>query len=102
MLDEGLLQGMKGFPSSKSFDRLNLSPFNLGSQDQTGMDRRSINENRAGPAFPDSATLLRSGEAQFLSKHPDERPVRRRLHFYPFAIERKSDLNLHKQFNSES
>jgi hypothetical protein len=86
VIDERLLQWMERFPTSEAFDRLDLSPFDLESQDQTGMNRRSIEQDRAGPALSDPAALLRSGQTQFLPEKPEQGPVGRHRHFNAYSI----------------
>jgi len=100
MIDERLLQWVERFPIAEAFDRLDLSPLDLGSQDQTGMNRRPIEQDRAGPALSDPAALLRSGQTQFLPEKPEQGPVRRHRKLNRLPIQFKIDRYFHRSISA--
>lgn len=102
MVNEGFLQWMKVVPASEALHRLNLSPFHLRSQYETGVDRDPIQQDCAGTTFTNPATLFRSGKTQLFTKESKERPVGRDLHLNPTPIYLKLDHSMHPIFGSLS
>jgi hypothetical protein len=64
--DKRLLKRVEAALLPKTLDGEHLSPGTLPGQDQTGVDGSTVQQNGAGAAFPDPASLLGSGEAKFI------------------------------------
>jgi hypothetical protein len=73
MLDPGRLNTMQGAVRGETFNRRHRRPGGQGSNGHAaGADRRTVHENRAGPARADPASVFRSGEVEFIPEGPEE------------------------------
>src|SRR5436190_3851664 len=68
-----LLQGMQRGAGGEALHRRHLAAFALHRQGQTGKHGPTVEQNRAGPALPQLATVLGAHEAQLLAEHLEQR-----------------------------
>ena len=73
-LDEGLLDGVKFAFLFQPLDRLDGLPFIVDGQGHAGIDGPAFDQNRAGPAGPLVAPLLRAPESQVLAQNVEQGP----------------------------
>lgn len=75
VLGEGALKGVGPTPGNQAFDRYDGSVPHLGSEQNTGENGGSTNEDRAGPALADLTAVLGPGQAQVLAEDLEQGPV---------------------------
>ena len=66
---KGLLQDAEFAGFCQCLDRFNCRPLRFGDRQQTGLHQRTVDEDRAGAAFPGTATFLVAGQIEVV---PDE------------------------------
>ena len=67
------------------------------------MDRPSIEKDRAGAAFANTATLFGARETELFAKESQKGPVRRHLHLNRFPVEFEFDPHvIHRVTRSPS
>ncbi len=82
---------MEPVPVRQTLDRRDRLPLELGGEHQAGKAAFAVDQDRAGPAFSASASLLRPREPQLLPDQIDDPPVRGRLDGHFPAVEREGD-----------
>ena len=74
VVDKGLLNGVEcAVGVLHPFNRCDLSAIGLEGKGDTGLDGLAVEEDRAGPAFPESTALLGAGKVQVLAEKLQKR-----------------------------
>src|SRR5467141_285218 len=90
-IGECLLQRMQLPALRHALDRAHPVAGARQAEHQAGKDRRSIQQHRAGAAFPQLAAVLRAGESQIFAQHFEQRLVRREGYFLALTIHLEGD-----------
>jgi hypothetical protein len=67
------LQGFALWRGAHGFDRRNRAVRDRGNRRDTRADWRAVHVHRAGSAGADAAAVLRAGQAQVITQHPQQR-----------------------------
>src|SRR5215468_3943862 len=91
---KGLLQRMKFGSHCHALNRGDLMAVHGNSESQTRKYRTAIHQYGAAPAFTQFTAVLRAGQTQILTKHFQERLVRRERDFHFFPIDSQRQVSL--------
>jgi hypothetical protein len=78
---------------AKPLDRCHLTAFDFARENETGIDRLSIDENQAGTAAANPAPVFRANESQILAQYVYQPAIR--LYFYGNCPIIQMKCNLH-------
>jgi hypothetical protein len=99
VVNEGFLEGMKMIPLYQSFNGLDLFPFNINRENNTGIYRTPIHEHSAGSTRADSTCLLGTRQVQVLPEDLKQCTVRLDQYLMVFAIDSQHSPSFHSYFS---
>jgi hypothetical protein len=91
---KGDLQRMQPSIARQSFDGRDGPAGALDAEHETGQHRQAVEEHRAGAALAELASVLRPAEIQVLTKHFEQRLVRREGDLERLAVHRQVDVRV--------
>ena len=94
MIDERLLERVELAIAPQSLDREHLAPLALGGEEDAGIHRPAIEEDRADATFCLKAVLLGAGQAEVGPEHVEERAVRLGQHLVALAVDGEGERDL--------
>jgi hypothetical protein len=99
VVNEGFLEGMKMIPLCHSLNCLDLFPFNINRESDTGIYRTYIHEHSASPARADSTCFLDTRQVQVLPEDLKQCTVRPDKYLMVLAVDSQHSPSFHSYFS---
>src|SRR4051812_2615271 len=94
--DEAVLQRMKrAIGRLQAFDRIDARALGLDAEHEARIHRLAVEDDGAGAAVSDVASLLRSAQARFVAQHVQQAAIGLERELDPLAVQGEGDDTLH-------